>query len=197
MAFSAHVSDAVSGVDGNTHRWEFSDGAAAIAGNVATRTFEKPGTYVVTFRATDAAGNQATSQKTITVAARPGSSGGTGSPGTPGQTPVPGTGSLKSIQVGDLTVLVPKKAKLGKGKKLVLGARSRKGGTLTIRLTRGRKVLSRLTVGLSAGESKQRLRLPKKLKAGTYSVKISFKADGASWSATGTAKVALKKAGRR
>ena len=202
VAFSAHVSDAVSGVDENTHRWEFSDGAAAIAGNVATRTFEKPGTYVVTFRATDAAGNQATSQKTIAVAARPGS-GGTATPppgggtGTPGQTPVPGTGSLKSIQVGDLTVLVPKKAKLGKGKKLVLGARARKGGTLTIRLTRGKKVLSRLTVGLSAGESKQRLRLPKKLKAGTYSVKISFKADGASWSATGKAKVALKKAGRR
>jgi hypothetical protein len=206
VAFAAAVSDAVSGVDENTHRWEFSDGAAAIAGNVATRTFDKPGTYLVTFRATDAAGNQATSKKTITVTARPGSGGGTatpppsggsGTPGTPGPAPVTGTGSLKRVQVGDLTVLVPKKAKLGKAKKLVLGARARKGGKLTIRLTRGKKVLSRLTARLSAGESKQRLRLPRKLKAGTYSVKISFKANGTSWSATGTAKLALKKAGRR
>ena len=205
VAFSASVSDAVSGIDESTHRWEFSDGAAAIAGNVATRSFDKPGTYVVTFRAKDAAGHGSTAQKTITVAARPGTGGtvtpppggGTGTPSTPGPSPVTGTGSLKSVQVGDLTVLVPTKAKLGKARKLVLGARAGKGGRLTIRLTRGKKVLSRLTVGLSAGESKQRLRLPRRLKAGTYALKISFKANGSSWSATGKAKVALRKAGGR
>ena len=51
---------------------------------------------------------------------------------------------------------------------------------LTLRLTRGKKVYSRLTVGLAPGETTQRLRLPKGLKRGSYTVKIAFKRTGVS-----------------
>lgn len=66
---------------------------------------------------------------------------------------------------------------------------------LTLRLTGRGKVYSKRTIRLAPGESKQRLRLPKRLKAGTYAVKIAFKATGASWSAAGTAKVVFRKGG--
>jgi hypothetical protein len=109
-------------------------------------------------------------------------------PTTP--TPAPG---VKGLQIGSLTVLVPKHVKLGKVRQLVLGAHATQAGQLTLRLTRGKKVYSRLTVGLSAGETKQRLRLPKRLKAGTYTVKIGFRASGAAWAATGTTKISARK----
>jgi hypothetical protein len=48
-------------------------------------------------------------------------------------------------------------------------------------------------VGLSAGQTKQRLRLPKRLKAGAYTVQIAFKANGAGWAASGKAKVSARR----
>lgn len=106
--------------------------------------------------------------------------------------PTPAAG-VKGLQIGSLTVLVPKRVKLGRAKQLVLGAHATQAGRLTLRLTRGKKVYSRLSVGLSAGETKQRLRLPKRLTAGTYTVKIAFKASGAGWAATGAAKISARK----
>jgi hypothetical protein len=130
---------------------------------------------------------------------------GTGDPGTGNPTPAdptpatptptsptPATG-VKGLQIGSLTVVVPKRAKLGRVKQLVLGAHATQAGQLTLRLVRGRKVYSRLAVGLSAGETQQRLRLPKRLKAGTYTVKIAFKVNGVSWAASGAAKVAFRR----
>ena len=96
------------------------------------------------------------------------------------------------MQIGSIRVVVPKRVRLGKAKQLILGAHAEQAGVLTLRLTRGKKVYSRLTVGLSAGETEQRLRLPKGLKPGTYVVKITFKAKGTSYTAAGTAKVALR-----
>ena len=97
------------------------------------------------------------------------------------------------LQIGSLTLSVPKRVKIGKVKQLVVGADASQAGRLTLRLVRGKKVLSSLTVGLSAGQTKQRLRLPKRLKAGTYTVKISFKASGTAWAATGTTKVSARR----
>jgi hypothetical protein len=94
-------------------------------------------------------------------------------------------------------VVVPKGVRLGKVKQLVLSAHTEQRGVLTLRLTRGKKVYSKLTVRLAPGDSKHRLRLPKALKPGTYAVKIAFKPAGTSWSAAGTAKVVLRKAGGR
>ena len=88
---------------------------------------------------------------------------------------------------------MPKRIKIGKVKQLVVGADASQAGQLSLRLTRGKKVVSRLSVGLSAGQTKQRLRLPKGLKAGTYTVKIAFKASGSGWAATGTTKVSARR----
>lgn len=194
--FSASANDSGSGIDTGSARWDFGDGPAAVAATQTSRGFDRTGTYVVTFRVKDRAGNESTAQKTVTVAApagpgsTPGSTPGTG--GTSGQAPALGQG-LASVRIGNLTLLVPKRVRLGKVRQLLIGARTDQAGTLTLRLTRGKKVLSRLTVGLAAGESKQRLRLPKSLKAGSYAVKIAFKPAGASWSTAGTAKIAFQK----
>ena len=126
---------------------------------------------------------------------------GTPAPGTPDTgTPGPGTqtpGASNDIpgglKIGSLSILVPKRVKIGKVKQLVITAGASQAGQLTLRLTRGRKVISRLSVGLSAGQTKQRLRLPKRLKAGAYTVQIAFKANGAGWAASGKAKVSARR----
>jgi hypothetical protein len=120
---------------------------------------------------------------------------GTANPGTPDRgTPDPGTTPRAGgLQIGSLTLQVPKRIRIGKAKQLVVGADAGQAGRLSLSLTRGKKVYSRLSVGLSKGQTKQRLRLPKRLKAGTYTVKIAFKASGAGWAATGTTKVALRR----
>jgi hypothetical protein len=115
---------------------------------------------------------------------------GTPDAGAPSPGATPGSGGL---QIGSLSLVVPKRVKIGKVKQLVVGANATQAGQLTLRLMRGRKVLSRLSVGLSAGQTKQRLRLPKRLKAGSYTVKIAFKASGAGWAATGTTKVSARR----
>jgi hypothetical protein len=123
---------------------------------------------------------------------------GTPDPGTPTPgTPDPGTPTPDAtpggLQIGSLNILVPKRIKIGKVKQLVVAADASQAGRLSLSLTRGKKVYSRLSVGLSAGQTKQRLRLPKRLKAGTYTVKIAFKASGAGWAATGTTKVSARR----
>ena len=117
----------------------------------------------------------------------------TGTPDTGTPTPDANPGIPGGLQIGSLSILVPKRVKIGRAKQLVVATGASQAGQLTLRLTRGKKVISRLTVGLSAGKTKQRLRLPKRLKAGTYTVKITFKANGAGWAASGAAKVALRK----
>jgi hypothetical protein len=114
---------------------------------------------------------------------------GTADPGTP----IPGATPGAGLQIGSLNILVPKRIRLGKVRQLVVAANASQAGRLTLRLTRGKKVYSRLSVGLSAGKTKQRLRLPRRLKAGIYTVKIVFKASGAAWAATGTTKVSARR----
>ena len=195
VSLSPEASDSGSGLDSSASRWEFGDGTPAIAsGGSVNHSFDEPGTYVVTFHAKDQAGNESTAQKSITVEAAPGdvttpAGGGTTTPG--GGTTTPG-GSLPGVQIGSIRVVVPKSVRRGRARQLVLRAKSEQAGVLTLRLTRGGKVYSRLTVGVAPGETTQRLRLPKGLKRGTYAVKIAFKATGTSYTVAGTAKVAVK-----
>ncbi len=195
VAFSADANDPGSGIDSSASRWEFGDGATATTAGPVNHSFSQPGTYVVTFRGKDQAGNESAVQKSITVEAPP--SGGTpptngGTPPAGGGTPPAGGGPLPGVQIGSIRVVVPKSVRLGKTKQLALRAHAEQAGVLTLRLTRNGKVYSRLTVGLSPGETTQRLRLPKALKRGTYAVKIAFKAKGTSYTVAGTAKVAVK-----
>lgn len=187
VSLSPEASDSGAGLDASASRWEFGDGASAMTGGATTHSFDQPGTYVVSFRARDKVGNESTAQKSITVQAPP--AGGTTT--TP-EVPVTNGGPLPGVRTGGVRVIVPKGVRLGKAKRLVLRADAEQAGTLTLRLTRGKKVLSRLTVGLAPGETTQRLRLPKGLKRGTYTVKIAFKAKGASYTAAGATKIAVK-----
>ena len=116
---------------------------------------------------------------------------GTPSPGAP--SPGPDAGIPGGLQIGSLSILVPGRVKIGKVKQLVVASKASQAGRLTLSLTRGKKVYSRLIVGVSAGQTKQRMRLPKRLKAGTYTVKIALKASGAGWAATGTTKVSARR----
>ena len=122
-----------------------------------------------------------------------------GDPTPPAGDPAPPAGDPASpveaggLKIGSLSLVVPKRVKIGKVRQLVVGANASQAGQLTLRLMRGTKVISRLSVGLSAGQTKQRLRLPKRLKAGTYTVTIAFKASGAGWAATGSTKVSARR----
>jgi hypothetical protein len=62
-ALSVAVSDAISGV---SVAWSFGDGGDG-SGAAVTHTWSKPGTYTVRASATDAAGNTASTQTTVTV----------------------------------------------------------------------------------------------------------------------------------
>lgn len=194
VAFSADASDSGSGIDTSASIWEFGDGTPAGAGGAVSHSFDRPGTYVVRFRAKDKAGNESVAQKSITVEAPPSDVTTPPDDGTPTpEPPVTGDGKMPGVQIGAVRVSVPKSVRLGKVKQLLLRTQADQAGTLTLRLMRGKKVYSRLTVGLAKGETTQRLRLPKGLKRGTYAVKIGFKAAGAGYTAAGTAKVVLRK----
>jgi hypothetical protein len=118
---------------------------------------------------------------------------GTPNPGTPDPvTPNPGVTPGAGLQIGSLNILVPKRFRIGKVRQLVVATNASRAGRLTLSLTRGKKVYSRMSVGLSAGKTKQRLRLPRRMAAGTYTVKIAFRASGAGWAATGTTKVSAR-----
>jgi len=107
--------------------------------------------------------------------------------------PTPATPTPAGLRIGSLTVQVPKRVKIGRVRRLVVATHAGMAGRLTLQLTRGKRVYSRLSVSLAAGQTKQWLRLPKRLKAGTYTVKIAFRESGASWAANGGAKVALRR----
>ena len=193
VAFSADASDSGSGIDTSTSSWAFGDGTPATADTAVSHSFDQPGTYVVSFRAKDKAGNESVAQKSITVEAPPSDVTTPPSGATTQDPPATGGPALPGVQIGAVRVSVPKGVRLGKVKQLRLRTQAEQAGTLTLRLMRGKKVYSRLTVGLAPGETTQQLRLPRGLKRGTYTVKIAFKAAGAGYTATSTAKVVLRK----
>lgn len=52
-------------------RWTFGDGSAQVVGGLPSHTYANPGSYTVTLRATDAAGNATETARSITVVAPP------------------------------------------------------------------------------------------------------------------------------
>jgi hypothetical protein len=232
ISFSSQASDATSGLAG-AGSWEFGDGATG-TGGAADHSFAQAGTYTVRYSVADVAGNSATAEKVVTVAApatgnpgpqdpgpqdpgtqspgpqNPGAQDpgtqnpGTQNPGTqdpgpqdpgtqnPGPTPAAG-----SVQVGPVWVLAPKRFRIGSSRRLSVSVGASQPGQLTLTLVRGKKTIARLGVGLSPGATKQAIKLPKKLTAGTYSLRIGFKPSGVTWSASGSAKIAFHAAKKR
>ena len=98
VAFTAQASDATSGLGSQPAQWIWNDGTPAGSGDSAVHTFNQAGTYIVQYKVADAAGNQATATKSITVVEPPSSEtpgGGTGSTGS-GGSGTTGSGSTSS-----------------------------------------------------------------------------------------------------
>jgi plastocyanin len=66
VSFAAVASDATSGLTGE-YAWTWGDNTANGAGDTATHTFTTPGTFEVSVKTKDAAGNEATAKKVVTV----------------------------------------------------------------------------------------------------------------------------------
>ena len=68
VAFGSQASDATSGVAGG-FEWSFGDNTGTASGESVNHTFTQAGTYEVKVKTTDAAGNQGTATKVVTVSA--------------------------------------------------------------------------------------------------------------------------------
>lgn len=104
------------------------------------------------------------------------------------QTGATGAGATQTTSAGSLDVLTAKKLRISaKLKALPLALTADQPGVATFALVRAGRIVSQagLTV-TKAGSLGFRLKLPKRLKAGTYGLKITFKATGAAKAATRT-----------
>jgi plastocyanin len=101
-----------------------------------------------------------------------------------------GGGTVARTRIDSLTLLVPKRFRISKTRrKLVLGVATEQAGELSIELVRKGRVIARSKKLIAAGSGKHRLRLPRRVRAGRYSLKVSFEKAGAGWAARGGAKI--------
>jgi len=143
----------------------------------------------------------------------PGGGGGTTQPGGGGTT-LPGTGSTGVTPVtqqqatptviaqmngggattqqtiGGLGVIAPKTIKIGKAKSLVLALTPEAAGKADVALLKGSKIVAKKGATFTAaGTYSLKLKLPKKLKAGSYAIKVSYTPQGATKAVTKSLKV--------
>ena len=213
--FTAQANDATSGVSG-VATWKWADGTGDGSGNATTHSFAQAGTYVVQARVADAAGNVGVGEVTVTVSAPPAnpapSDPGTSNPqptnpeptnpgpSDPGTSdpvsPTPVTPNPSQPSAADkLTLLVTKKFVLKKKRRaLPVDLTTRRSGRILLRLVRRGQVVARLQTSVRSGLSAKRLRLPRKLRAGTYALEYSFLPANAADPITGRKKVKFVKA---
>ena len=209
--FSASATDAASGV-GNSFDWDFGDNTPHGAGMTPSHTYTQPGTYQAKVTAVDGAGNPGQGTVTITVNPASNNSGSTQTAGTTqgtsGATPTShvtttivsqqaGGGGATTASVGSLDVIAPKKFKSGK-KALLLALTADTAGSVKVALLKSSKVVSRAGAKLGGpGTYALKLKVPKKLKAGSYKLQITFTPKGSSRGTTkklGLKVLAAKKA---
>ncbi len=161
VSFGSQASDATSGLAGGVD-WSFGDNTAGAAGASAVHTFTQPGTYEVKAKTSDAAGNQGTATKVITVAPAASSGGG-------GQTPAGGGGGTTTPPAGggtadggdlddepagadeaDFEVSAPRKLKLAKGK-LPITLTSDTAGKVSVALVRNGRIVARGSKAIAEG----------------------------------------------
>jgi hypothetical protein len=111
-----------------------------------------------------------------------------------------GGGGAQNVVVGGLKVIAPKKVKGGKVKQLLIALTPNNPGRAQVALLKGSKIVAQqgATFG-AAGTYALKLKLPSKVAAGKYTIRVSFTASGASKAVTKTLKVtvtAAKKAKR-
>jgi PKD repeat protein len=211
LTFTAQASDATSGVTG-AYAWGFGDNTSPGAGASVSHTFTAPGTYEVSVVTKDNAGNETTAKKVVTINARPpaggtgggsGSGSGTGaaSGGGAGTVTAPpsvkeisqsaGGGGTQTTAVAGLDIVAPKRVKItGKTKTLSVALTADTPGKALLALVRGGKIHAQGAATITDGGTfGYRLRLPKKLKAGAYLLKISFRPQGAAKASTKTIRI--------
>ena len=210
VSFSVQASDAVSGL-GGSYEWAWGDNTAAGSGAAATHTFTQAGTYEVKVKTADAAGNAATATKVVTVApAKPDGDGGGGQTGGGGgETGVGGgetggggsqTGGGGDDTGGDdagddvepgFAISAPRRLKLPKAKSVRVSITADAPGRVSLALVRSGRVFAQGSRAVGeAGTYGYVLQLPKRAKAGAYSLKATYTPAGGR-AATKTRKVTL------
>ena len=159
-------------------------------------------------KTSDAAGNQGTATKVVTVSApttgggsTPPPSGGGGGGSTPpagGGCTAPGGaatdgGDLEDepadADEADFEVSAPRKLKLAKGK-LPITTTTDTAGKVSVALVRNGRVIARGSKSIAEGTATYKLKLPRKAKAGRHTLKVTFKPTGGE-AITETVKVQL------
>ena len=166
VSFAAQASDATSGLSGQ-YAWTWGDNTAGGSGASATHTFTAPGTYQVSVRTTDAAGNEAVAVKTITVTA-----GDTATP-NPNPTPTPSP-TAPPTGSASLAVSAPKAVKLAGNRRLPVTLTVDAPGAARLALVRGGRVVAQAGATLTPGANAARLKLSRKVKAGRHTLTVVF-----------------------
>jgi PKD repeat protein len=179
VSFSSQASDATSGLAAGGS-WTWGDNTAGAGGASATHTYTQAGTYEVKLAVADNAGNAATATRVITVAATSGGStgGGTTTPGGGTTTPGGGTTTPDGSGGGGRPA-----ARLALGAPRTTPARARSirvrlsasaAGRVRLSLVRGGRVIARGATAVPAASTAYRLRFPKGVKAGRYTLKATY-----------------------
>ena len=110
-----------------------------------------------------------------------------------------GAGATQTTSAGSLDVLTAKRLRISKKPKALPLALTADGpGVATFALVRGGRIVSQAGLNVTkAGSIGFRLKLPKKLKAGAYGLKITFKAAGAAKAATRTIRITFTAAKKK
>jgi PKD domain len=179
VAFGAQASDATSGLAGSVD-WSFGDNTGGATGGSVNHTFTSPGTYEVRVKTTDAAGNEGTARKTITVAQRTTTGGGsTGGGSTGGGSTGGGSTGGGSTGGSSATVQVsaPRKLK-ARARSLPVTLTTEMAGKASFALVRSGRVVARGSKAIGVGTASYKLKLPRKAKVGKYVLKVTFTPTG-------------------
>jgi PKD repeat protein len=194
VSFQAQASDAPSGL-GARSDWTWGDNSGGASGAAATHTFTQAGTYEVKLTVEDNAGNAGIATKVISVTAPSGGGGSTPPPSGGGTSPPPrgggttpppaddGTASHDSTDDVDpgyepeLDIEVPRRVKAKSGAiRMALTADA--PGRVQLALVRGGRVIARGGTSVADETKSYRLKLPRRAKAGGYTLKATYTPTG-------------------
>ena len=101
-------------------------------------------------------------------------------------------------ELGGLGVTAPKRVRLdGRRKSLLIGVTTAKAGRLSLKLARGRRVGAKATSAIAAGGVGRKLKLARGMRAGKYTLAVSFTPRGASGAVTLKLRITFVKPARK
>lgn len=226
VSVTGSVTDGGSGA-GPSIGWTWGDNTAGSSGISPTHTYTQPGTYTITMSSADVAGNPGSATRTITVTPASTGGGTTGGGTTGGGTTGGGTatggggsvtqaptaqeiakqvgatggatGATQKASAGALDVLTARKVKItSKLKALPLALTADTAGAAQFALIRGGRIAAKSGLNVTKpGSLGFKLKLPKRLKPGRYSLKITFTPKGAARASTKTIAITFSAAKKK